>query len=430
MNAHAATAAPGASASGLRLVGYHDLDGRPGFKMALDLVGGRSYLHVTHFWEPRLSVIDVTDPGRMRIVAAVEGPEHTATWQVQVADGLLVQGLEVRPVPWGGDPALPGEEGLRFFDVSDPESPRVIGRWHTGHVDGVHRSHYTGGRYAHVAAARQGFEGNIYVILDVSDPANAREVGSWHLPEQREGHGRGRRVSFHGPAYVEGDRAYLGYGAAGLVILDISDPSSPQLVSQLEIGPAFSSMIAMHTAVPDPERKIVIVNTEAIAERQQEAYNFAGVVDIADESAPRLISLFPTPVPPEGVGYANFSLRGGRFGPHNQHHPQSEHLLARGDLVFMTWFNAGVRVFDIADPYLPREVAWYLPDDPMVRRGLLPKDLVTQSEDILVDARGYIFVTDKNHGLHALRLEDHLEQRLPGRASTTNMGEGPDDTGR
>ncbi len=140
-SAIAAPSAPGATASGIRLAGYHDLDGRPGFKMALQVVDERWYLFVTHFWEPRLSVIDVTEPARMRIVASIDGPENTATWQVQVADGLLVQGLESRPVPWGGDPAQPGEEGLRFFDVSHPATPRLLGHWRTGHVDGVHRNH-------------------------------------------------------------------------------------------------------------------------------------------------------------------------------------------------------------------------------------------------------------------------------------------------
>lgn len=398
-------AAPGADARGLELVAYTEAAGSPVFKLAMQVVDGRWYLWATHFWEPRLSVLDVTDPAAPRLVASIEGPDRTATWQVQVADGLLVQGLEHRPTPWGGDPANPGDEGVRLFDVADPASPRLLGHWRTGDA-GVHRNHWTGGRYVHCAAHQPGLDGNVYVVLDVADPTSPQVAGRWWLPEQEAGGSApaAQRVSLHGPAYVEGDRAYLPYGAAGLVVLDVADPTAPELVGRLDIGSAFSSMIAMHTAVPLAARGLVLVNTEAIAERSQEPYNFAGIVDVSDERAPRLLSVLPIPVPAAGAAYPNFSLRGGRFGPHNQHHPQNADpaLLHSEELMFLTWFNAGLRVYDIRDPYLPREVAHYLPDDPTERRGLLPRDLVTQSEDVLVDARGYVYLSDKNHGLHVL----------------------------
>ncbi len=163
----------------------------------------------------------------------------------------------------------------------------------------------------------------------------------------------------------------------------------------------------MHTAMPLPGRGLAVVNTEAIAELSEEPYNLAGVVDLSDERSPRLLSLLPPPVPAPGAPYANFQRRGGRFGPHNQHHglPRSELLFHAEDLVYLTWFNAGLRVYDISDPYVPREVAWFLPDDPTERRGLLPRTaLVTQSEDVLVDARGFTYLTDKNHGLHIVRM--------------------------
>ena len=63
-----------------------------------------------------------------------------------------------------------------------------------------------------------------------------------------------------------------------------------------------------------------------------------------------------------------------------------------------------MRVYDISDPYLPKEIAYYIPPNPTKRLGLLPLgDLVVSSEDIVVDKRGYIYVTDKNWGLHILR---------------------------
>ena len=70
--------------------------------------------------------------------------------------------------------------------------------------------------------------------------------------------------------------------------------------------------------------------------------------------------------------------------------------------MFLTYFNAGLRVIDVSDARQPREVGWFVPPDPQVRRGTLPTKLVAQSEDVLVDRRGFIYLTDKNHGLYVL----------------------------
>jgi hypothetical protein len=63
-----------------------------------------------------------------------------------------------------------------------------------------------------------------------------------------------------------------------------------------------------------------------------------------------------------------------------------------------------LRIFDISDPRHPREIAYYVQPDPKERRGLLPKTaLVGQAEDVVVDTRGFIYVTDKTQGLFILR---------------------------
>src|SRR5262249_31786483 len=78
------------------------------------------------------------------------------------------------------------------------------------------------------------------------------------------------------------------------------------------------------------------------------------------------------------------------------HNPFVEHS---DRIVYLTYFNAGLRIVDIADARLPRVVGYFIPPDPTRRYGPLPKKLVVQSEDVLVDARGYIYLTDENQGL-------------------------------
>ena len=49
-------------ASNVKAIGYCDLDGRPGFKLALHKSGDRWYLYTAKFWHPGFSIVEVTDP--------------------------------------------------------------------------------------------------------------------------------------------------------------------------------------------------------------------------------------------------------------------------------------------------------------------------------------------------------------------------------
>ena len=405
--------APGViSAENMELIGYHDLEDRPAFKTAIQEVGGRFYLYLSHFWVSGWSVLDVTEPEAPKLLRFIEGPDNTWTLQVQAADGLLLTSLEKIPPGWGPRPDDPPEaEGVYIWDVKkDPAEPQLLSHWRTG-ADGTHRNFYNGGRYAHLSAYAPGYEGNIYRILDLEDPRSPREAGRFWLPEQEGGDAggsddwsEGMRVFQHGPAHAENGRAYLPYARGGFVIADIEDVSRPRLVSRFNVYPPLGSAIAVHTAYPYPGRGFAVINSEALKENCDEPLNYAAIIDIKDEAASRLISLFPTPEPPPGYSHGSFCERGGRFGPHNQHHAQGlDCLEQREDRVYLTYFNAGVRVYDISEPVHPREIAHYIPADPKRRLGMLPKTLVTQSEDVIVDRRGVIYVTDKNHGLHILR---------------------------
>ena len=152
---------------------------------------------------------------------------------------------------------------------------------------------------------------------------------------------------------------------AGLVILDIADVTAPQFVGSLDVSPPLGSSIALHSAIPLPDRDLVIINSEALNERCREPLNYAAVVDVSDDTDPVLISMFPVPEPPEGYPHETFCEKGGRFGPHNQHQPQNQAVLEpTGDIIYLTYFNAGLQVYDISKPYAPKIVGHYIPHRP------------------------------------------------------------------
>lgn len=213
---------------------------------------------------------------------------------------------------------------------------------------------------------------------------------------------------------------YIGYAPA-VVILDIKDKAHPKLVGRLDMSPPFilAGSQAVHSVSVVAGKPLLVANSEASAENcDADALNHVGMIDIKDPTRPRLMSLFPIPLPPKGAPYADFCDKGGRFGPHNPNqHWHSPDVEQSSDLVYMTYFNAGLRIFDIQDPRQPKEVGWFVPSTPTKRVGPMPKSaLVTQTEDVLVDRRGNIYVTDKQWGLFVLR---YTGSRAPGANVTT-----------
>lgn len=388
----------------LEAIAYHDLNGRPGFKLAMHQAGSRLYLYVAHLWHSGWTVLDVTDPSTPKQVGSWTGPPNTWTLQVTIRDGLMATSMEQIQSGLGGEGEAAFDEGVILWDLTDPLKPRRRSTFRTSHL-GTHRNILGDGGLLHLAARMPGYSGAIYLIVDVSDPDAPREIGRFHMPGQHSA--AGEHISkewydLHGPAIHKDSLAYLPYASAGLVILDISSPGNPVMVGNLDVHPPLGSGIAVHTVIPMPGHDgKVILNSEALAERCDEPVGFAAVADVSDPSKPMLVSLFPTPAPPPGATYSSFCARGGRFGPHNQHMPTGDPYVFDGkDFCFLTYFNAGLRVYDVRDPYLVKEVAYLIPDDPVKRYGPLPTDLVVQVEDVLVDSRGIAYFTEKNSGLY------------------------------
>ena len=65
-------------AKNIDAVGYHDLNGKPAFKLALQEKNHRWYLYVAHLWHRGWSVLDVSDPA---------APEYALTFLVRKTPG-------------------------------------------------------------------------------------------------------------------------------------------------------------------------------------------------------------------------------------------------------------------------------------------------------------------------------------------------------
>jgi hypothetical protein len=394
----------------MRLIGHNDLGGFGNGGEGLGLqqtADGRRVLYIAHESAPKnFTVVDVTDPSQPRMIAQTDLPHaQMRSNSLDVVGDLLVVAYQTaRP---GLTPA-----GVELFDVSRPETPRSIAFFDRSgpHSRGVHCLWFVDGQYIHMSSGAPDFvpthpkDDQFYTIVDVRNPSKPEEVGRWWLPGTRQGddvpppvrHTRfdaGFRPHNTNVYPERPDRVYVGYIDGGIVILDIADMSQPKMVSRLDYHPPLTGFT--HTALPLLSRDLLIVTDEATRPRGEDWPKRAWVVDASEETNPVIVGSLP--LPPVDT----FAARGGRFGAHNLHENHPLPTAFRSDtLVFGAFFNGGVRVYDVSDPYQPEEVGYYVPPAPPgSAAGAI------QMNDVYVDENRLIYAIDRiSGGLHILEL--------------------------
>ncbi|HWP34484.1 MAG TPA: hypothetical protein VNM66_02705 [Thermodesulfobacteriota bacterium] len=349
------------------------------------------------------SIIDVSDPARPRVLARVSGPPTVHSQYLDVLGNLLalnqerLRGVEPPPQSW--------EPGLRLFDISDPARPREVGFFRSDDPPGVgvhgfwlHEDPKLG-KLAYLATSKQGYLGNILLIVDINDPSNPREIARWWYPGQWTAGGEKPGPNWIGEGgltrglpniwvylhdmTVYKDRAYLAYRDQGLVILDVSDPRKPTMIGQIKWTPpdegnahSVGIVVPPHGGRPD-----VVVVTDEINRRCP--WGYLRIIDVRYEPNPIQIATFRLPLnrfcPPDRPGEA--------FGIHDVDR------LIRGPIVFSAWEYSGFWAIDIADPYRPRAVGHFVPP-PFVRAGLN----ASQADDVFVHDNGLVYGTSSEPG--------------------------------
>ena len=394
-----------AEAQNVRLVGYSDLQGRESLQVVLK--GNYAYIGhhrgeknnpLTGKSEPNgTTIVDVSNPAEPVILKHIPGRKGAESRAVQVVTGFFN----------GRDYLLRNQEtgdftGFEIWDITDKRYPKMISI--IGPLGAAHKSWWdsrTG--YAYLSGSQPGWRGQHLIIYDLRNPSQPRFVSSWGLPGQRPGGKEGSGVSLHHPV-IAGNRAYLSYLFGGdMVILDIADKMKPQMISQLDFSPPYSGI---HTTAPfsgmrvpnftrgqGDVRNFLVVSEEAFAYGCQELRRQIHIVEATEESNPVSISTFKVPD-------SDFCERGGRFGPHQFAETRDGELIG-GSLLYLAYFNAGLRVVDISDPYHPKEAGFYVPDPGNSAKARGSK--YVQTNDVDLDYRGLIYITDRDgHGLHIL----------------------------
>ncbi|MEE8517774.1 MAG: hypothetical protein V3S98_01450, partial [Dehalococcoidia bacterium] len=246
------------------------------------------------------------------------------------------------------------------------------------------------------------------------DPTHPVEVGRWWVPGTMEEDTEDSPVR-HEPDMGYGahntnvypqrpDRAYCGFKDAGPVILDISDKAHPREISRFDYHPPMPAPGFTHTVLPLFERELMIVTDESVQEHAADWPKLSWVMDMSDETNPIPISTLPLPDVEE------YKKRPGRFGAHNLHENQPVATsFSSEQLVFGSYFNAGVRVHDISNPFRPEEIAWFIPEleeDPGVQPfyGDHSADGMNIN-DVYVDENRVVYAVDRARGgLYVLEL--------------------------
>jgi hypothetical protein len=430
---------------------------------------GKAFNPLTGRVEPNgTSIIDVTNPAKPVFLHHIPAPSGGGSTHVAVCGGGTLPG--VRDNKKWFLIRHDGQKDQEIWDVSDPKHPSMISVL-IGNLSGNHHIWWecdTG--IAYVIAQKKtdawretGSKQHIYVY-DLSNPYKPVFIREWGLVGQQPGavnsgscYNAPSATCYEGVTNPPGgvhqvysgglynNRVYLAYGVDENGIIQIVDREKLLNGCDRRFNPAASancatspteadllypqiSYITMkptqggHTAIPifgvpipemqanyldgKPQRwDLLAITSEQTANGcAPEDWKNPQLLDITDDR-----TIWPIATLPVGQFPGDFCKKGARLGIHELN--REIYAPYYGRIVIGAYFNAGLHVWDIRDPYSPRQVAYFIQapnartlsncastDKKYCRRA-------TFSDLGEVDGRGYIYNMDRaGSGLTILEL--------------------------
>lgn len=436
------------AAENMRLLGHSDLQGRSAYQPVIEQQGNRWIAYVGHHAGRSLnplsgriedngtSIIDVTDPKAPKQLAHIPGQpgkgEAGGAQMVRVCPGKTLPRADASKFYLL---RTFGTEAHEIWDVTSPAKPVLLSTIGDHRLRDTHKNFWecdTG--VAYLVSGEPGWKvSRMTQVYDLSNPTKPRLIRNFGLPGQEPGATDSEvPPDLHG-MIRSGNRIYFAYGTALNGVIQIvdrekllrgnpasSDPfaATPENLRFPEVSRLVTSpRLGAHTTLPligmtvpsfakftaGATRDFLVVTSEATANECRENPQLVYFVDITTETKGWGVANFQVP---ESEG--DFCERGGRFGSHSTNENMTSPYHKK--VVFVTYFNAGVRAIDVRDPFMPKQLGYFIPastDKTDVRcvkvDGLDRCKTQIQTNNVEVDDRGFVYIVDRaNTGLHIL----------------------------
>lgn len=291
--------------------------------------GSHVYVAQELAFDAAYHLIDVTDPAKPSVVGVWRWNALTYTADVKFFKQGRRQFLALSLEPDSTHVC-----GVAIVEVTDPAQPVMVGQfvgqntsapsdWCDVHTSEVGEDANGDGAFIYASA----IDTADLRVLDIRDLTNVREVNHYTHPDANPG----SPETFVHDSTVVGDRVYVSYWSAGLIILDRGQLETGAEAAPLNpLDSIKPTGLQIHHSYPTPDGNFVFVEDEVNYDGKQSQLR---LYDIRDLSKPK-----------EALA---ISLDHPYSSPHN--------LLIEGDLLYAGWYTDGVRVFkyDVSDPEKP-----------------------------------------------------------------------------
>ena len=454
-------------AHNMKLVGWHSLDGRPAYHPHIQYQNGRWILYVSEHVTVRdttkdpplyfgpvgngTSILDVTNPRKPVLLAHLPGAAGVGgQLEADPANSPRSEARSMRVCQRGSDfwmiRQMPAA-GYEIWRVTDPKHPEKVVHFYTPGQTNTHKINWEceddaqGRSVAYLPWRTSGTSGDgwrgVYLkIYNLANPANPVFIRNYGRPGLEPGstgpapsgvHHTGldpqrKRVYVNYSCCSNGawqilDRSKLLDGTLERPVIPGSTPDTKEYLDDPSLGiwdaPSYLGVHSTY-ALPglvNPElavdkltdaekyRDYAIVIGEAGGNGCNRQRQFTQMWDVTQDFKGWVVSGYQVP---EAAGA--FCSKGGRFGPHGSNEQVTQKF--HNKLIAISYFNAGVRMLDIRQPFWPREVAHYVPQP---NKNTFYCDegcaAVIQTNNVEMDERGLVYIVDRaGTGVHILEL--------------------------